>query len=62
MARPSTNQIREAIEEAVQAVVARILPAINRTIDESVKANRSVSLGKVVPFKGMVACVMKRAA
>ena len=38
------------------------LSYMNVVIDENVKANRSVSLGKVVSFKGMVACFMNRAA
>ena len=32
------------------------LTYMNVVIDENVKANRSVKLGKVVPFKGMVSC------
>ena len=42
--------------------VFHALSYMNVVIEENVKASRSVSLGKVVPFKGMVACVMNRAA
>ena len=32
------------------------LSYMNVVIDENVKARRSVKLGKVVPFEGMVSC------
>jgi hypothetical protein len=40
----------------------RALTHMNVVIDENEKANRSVRLGKVVPFEGMVSCFVNVSA